>query len=66
MSRTAYYLCTGSSYCVVESDMVTEISQYKACDLPSDDPEVGDSQRGVYDAKASTFTFDTGGTILLS
>ncbi len=60
MTRLAHYICTGTSYCIVEDDMVTEISQYKSCDLPSDDPEVGDISAGTYDDSANTFTFDSG------
>ena len=60
MQRTAHYICTGTSYCVVEDDMVTEIVQYKPCDLPLDDPEVGDTTAGTYDDSANTFTFDSG------
>lgn len=65
MPRTAYYICTGSSYCVVESDMVTEIAQYKECSLPSGDIEIGDSSAGTYDEVNNTFTFDYGVTIEL-
>ena len=65
MQRTAYYICTGSSYCVVESDMVTEIAQYKECSLPSDDVEVGDSSVGTYDEVNNIFTFHYGVTIEL-
>lgn len=60
MTRLAHYICTGKSYCIVEDDMVTEISQYKSCDLPSTDPEVGDTSAGVYDDESNTFTFDSG------
>ena len=65
MPRTAYYICTGTSYCVVEDDMTTEIGQYKSCDLPPDDPEVGDTSAGTYDESANTFTFDSGLVIQL-
>ncbi len=65
MPRTAYYICTGTSYCVFEDDMVTEIGQYKSCGLPLDDPEVGDTSAGTYDESANTFTFDSGLVIQL-
>lgn len=65
MPRTAHYICTGTSYCVVEDDMVTEIGQYKPCDLPPDDPEVGDTSAGTYDESTNTFTFSYGATIQL-
>ena len=45
--------------------MTTEIGQYKSCDLPPDDPEVGDTSAGTYDESANTFTFDSGLVIQL-
>ena len=55
----------GTSYCV-EDDMTTEIGQYKSCDLPPDDPEVGDTSAGTYDESANTFTFDSPGDSVVS
>lgn len=65
MPRQAYYICTNTSYCVFETDRVTEIAEFWAHDLPPGDVEIGDEHPGTYDETDNTFTFDNGGTIQL-
>jgi len=65
-TRVAYYICKSDAFKVFESDKTTLIATYKTHDLASDDVEIDEEVRGVYDDVAETFTFDDGGELNLA